>query len=337
MATINRQITLASRPVGLPHVSNFDLIYSSLPSPAAGEVLVRSVYMSLDPSTRDRIRDGYCNGQTLAIGDIMPGRAVALVVESSDPSLRAGDAVEGRLGWQEYAIVRGDELRKIDSRIAPISTALGVLGRPGLTAYFGLLDICDPQPGETVVVSGAAGSVGMLVGQLAKIRGCRAVGVAGPDVQISWLLDELGFDAAFNYTTPAECHATLEALCPAGIDVYFDTVGGPLTDVVLELINSKARVSICGQISQYNLTDPERGPRWLSQLIIRQAKVQGFLVSSYAERFPEALDQLAQWLKNGDLSYREDVAQGIEAAPLAFIAMLQGKNQGRQLVQLSEW
>jgi NADPH-dependent curcumin reductase CurA len=318
-------------------VSNFDLIYSSLPSPAAGEVLVRSVYMSLDPSTRDRIRDGYCNGQTLAIGDIMPGRAVALVVESSDPSLRAGDAVEGRLGWQEYAIVRGDELRKIDSRIAPISTALGVLGRPGLTAYFGLLDICDPQPGETVVVSGAAGSVGMLVGQLAKIRGCRAVGVAGPDVQISWLLDELGFDAAFNYTTPAECHATLEALCPAGIDVYFDTVGGPLTDVVLELINSKARVSICGQISQYNLTDPERGPRWLSQLIIRQAKVQGFLVSSYAERFPEALDQLAQWLKNGDLSYREDVAQGIEAAPFAFIAMLQGKNQGRQLVQLSEW
>ncbi len=337
MVTVNRQITLASRPVGLPRVSDFNLVYSSLPAPAAGEVLLRSVYLALDPSTRERMSDGHSNGRTVALGDIMPGRAVALVVDSSDPGLRVGDAVEGDLGWQEYAVARGPELRKIDPGLAPISTAVGVLGRPGLTAYFGLLDICDPQPGETVVVSGATGSVGMLVGQLAKIQGCRAVGVAGPDVKISWLVDELGFDAGFGYTTPAQCRDTLEALCPAGIDVYFDTVGGPLTDVVMGLINTGARICANGQISQYNLEDPELGPRWLSQLIVKHAKVQGFVVSDYTERFPEGLERLAGWLEQGELRYRDDITQGIEGAPYAFIAMLQGKNQGRQLVHLSEW
>ena len=240
------------------------------------------------------------------------------------------------LGWQEYAVAQGRELRKIDPGLAPISTALGVLGMPGLTAYFGLLDICDPQPGETVVVSGAAGAVGMLVGQIAKIKGCRVVGVAGSDAKISWLLDELGFDAAFNYKTAADCYGKLKELCPDGIDVYFDNVGGTITDAVMRLINVKARISVCGQISQYNLEEPEMGPRWLGQLIVKQAKVQGFLVSGYAERFPEGLEQLAGWLKQGKLKYREDVAQGIEAAPQAFIGMLQGTNQGKQLVQLSE-
>jgi len=207
---------------------------------------------------------------------------------------------------------------------------------PGLTAYFGLLELCDPQPGETVVVSAAAGAVGMLVGQIAKIKGCRVVGVAGSDVKISWLLDELTFDAAVNYKSAVDFHGELEDLCPDGIDVYFDNVGGAITDAVVRRINSGARISVCGQSSQDNLEQPEVGPRWLGQLIGKQAKVQGFLVSSYAERFPEGLEQLARWLKRGELKYREDVAQGIEAAPQAFIGMLEGRNQGKQLVQLSE-
>jgi NADPH:quinone reductase len=336
MATVNRQITLASRPVGFPKVEDFHLVYSPLPSPAAGEVLVRSVYLSLDPYMRGQMNDAESYARPIAIGEVMPGRAVASVLKSDDSEFKAGDAVEGMLGWQEYAVTQARALRKIDSSLAPLSTALGVLGMPGLTAFFGLLDICDPQRGETVVVSGAAGAVGMLAGQIAKIKGCRVVGVAGSDAKISWLLEELGFDGAFNYRTVADCYTKLKELCPAGIDVYFDNVGGVVTDAVMRMINVRARISICGQISQYNLETPEMGPRWLSQLIVKQAKVQGFLVSSYAERFPEGLKQLAIWLRQRKLKYREEVAQGIEAAPQAFIGMLQGKNQGKQLVQLSE-
>jgi NADPH-dependent curcumin reductase CurA len=336
MVTVNRQITLASRPVGFPKVSDFQLVYSPLPSPAAGEVLVRSIYLSLDPYMRGRMGDGESYAPPVAIGEVMIGGAVALVVESNDSKLRVGDSVVGMLGWQEFAVTKGRELRKIEPDHVSISTALGVLGMPGLTAYLGLLEICDPQRGETVVVSGAAGAVGMIVGQIAKIKGCRVVGVAGSDAKIAWLLDELGFDAAFNYKTAADCHSKLKELCPDGIDVYFDNVGGTITDAVMRLINDKARISVCGQISQYNLEKPEKGPRWLGQLIVKQAKVQGFLVSGFAERFPAALEQLTVWLKQGKLKYREDVAQGIEAAPQAFIGMLQGKNQGKQLVQLSE-
>jgi NADPH:quinone reductase len=272
----------------------------------------------------------------LAIGEVMPGGAVALVVESNDPKLRPGDSVVGMLGWQEFAVVKGSELRAIEVDHVPISTALGVLGVPGLTAYFGLLDIGDPHPGETVVVSGAAGAVGMLAGQIAKIKGCRVVGVAGSDTKIAWLLDDLGFDAAFNYNSVADCLDALGEACPNGIDVYLDNVGGATTDAVMGLINVKARIVLCGQISQYNLGRPELGPRWLSQLIVKQAKVQGFLVSGYEERFPEGLEQLTTWVKQGELKYREDVAQGIESAPQAFIGMLRGRNQGKQLVQVSE-
>ena len=335
MVKVNRQITLASRPVGFPKVSDFHLVYSRLPSPAAGEVLVRSIYLSLDPHVRGRMIDVESDDRPVAIGEVMTGGAVASVVESRDPEFQAGDTVAGMLGWQEYAVVVGRELRKIDPGLAPISTALGVLGVPGLTAFFGLLDICDPQPGETIVVSGAEGAVGMLVGQIAKIKGCRVVGVAGSDAKISWLLDELGFDAAFNYRTAAGCYRKLKELCPDGIDVYFDNVGGAITDTVVRLINVKARISVCGQVSQYNPEKPGKGPRWLGQLIVKQAKVQGFLVSGHAERFPVGLKQLARWLKQGRLKYREDVAQGIEAAPQAFIGMLHGRNQGKQLVQLS--
>ncbi len=336
MTTVNRQITLASRPIGFPKVSDFQLEYCPLPQPTAGEVLVRSVYLSLDPYMRGRMSDAPSYAPPVAIGAVMTGGAVGFVVESQNSRFRPGDAVEGMLGWQEYAIPQGRELRKIDPSLGPISTALGVLGMPGLTAYFGLLDICDPERGETVVVSGAAGAVGMLVGQIAKIKGCRVVGTAGSDAKIAWMQDELGFDGAFNYKSEPDFERKLRELCPDGIDVYFDNVGGEITDAVLRLINVKARIAVCGQISQYNLEQPEQGPRWLGQLVVKQAKVQGFLVAGYAERFAEGLEQLAVWLQQGKLKYREEVAQGIEAAPQAFIGMLQGKNQGKQLVQLSE-
>ena len=333
---VNRQITLASRPLGLPRTSDFQLTYSPMPSPKAGEVLVRSIYLSLDPYMRGRMSNGDSYAPPLAIGEVMIGGVVARVVESSDPGLRAGDAIEGMLGWQEYAVAPGSVLRKIDPRQGPISTALGVLGMPGLTGYFGLLDICDPQRGETVVVSGAAGAVGMVVGQIARIRGCRVVGIAGSDAKTAWLLDELGFDAAINYRSNGDLGEALERACPNGVDVYFDNVGGVVTDKVVQRINDHARISVCGQVSQYNLERPELGPRWLGQLIVRQARAQGFLIFSYAERFPEGLEQLASWLKRGDLSYREDIALGLEAAPQAFIGMLQGRNQGKQLVQISD-
>ncbi len=336
MTSINRQITLASRPVGFPTVSDFHLVYSPLPSPAAGEVLVRAIYLSLDPALRGRMSDAGSDARLLGIGDVMAGGAVAFVVESLDPGFQAGDTVEGILGWQEFAVAPGRELRKIDPGLAPISTALGVLGLPGLTAFFGLLDIADPQPGETVVVSEAAGAVGMIVGQIAKIKGCRVVGVAGSDATTSWLLDELGFDAAFNCTTVADCCGALHELCPAGIDVYFDNEGGVVTDAVIRLINPRARISVCEQISQSNLEEPWTGPRWLGQLVVKEAKVHGFLVSGFAERFPAALEQLATWLQQGKLKYREDVAHGIEAAPQAFIGMLRGKGRGQQLVRISE-
>jgi len=335
MTRVNRQVTLASRPTGLPKLSDFELVYSPLPKPGPGDVLVRAVYLSLDPEVRGQMNAAGAPARSIAIGDVMTGGAVAFVVESRDPAFAVGDAVEGNVGWQEYAVFHGHDLRKLDLALAPISTALGVLGTPGLTALFGLLDICDPKSGETVVVSGATGAIGMLVGQIARIRGCRVVGVAGAGAKVSWLVDELGFDAALSYETPEELHSQLAELCPDGIDVYFDTVGGSVTDAAMRRINARSRISVCSQSSQDSLEVPEVGPRWLGQLIVQEAKVQGFLVSGYEKRFPEGLAQLADWLRKGKIQYREEIAQGIEAAPQAFIGMLQEKNHGKQLVRLS--
>jgi len=271
------------------------------------------------------------------LGEVMGGGAVGKVISSNNNNFPEGTIVEGPFGWQEYAVSSGQGVRKIDPKLAPISTALGVLGMPGLTAYFGLLDICNPQPGETVVVSGAAGAVGSLVGQIAKIKGCRAIGIAGADDKVAYLSDELGFDAAFNYKTVTDYYKKLKELCPKGIDVYFDNVGGPITDAVFGLINTKARVSICGQISQYNLEQPEMGPRIiLVSLLVKQAKAEGFLVFQYANRYAEGLKQMAEWILQGKLKYREDIEHGIENAPRAFMEMLKGRNTGKQLVKLSE-
>jgi NADPH-dependent curcumin reductase CurA len=335
MSNMNRQITLAARPAGLPKESDFKLVESPIPVPKTGEVLARTIYLSVDPYMRGRMSEAESYARPLQIGEVMIGGAVGKVIRSNDARFAVGDVVEGMFGWQEYGVTKGDELRKIDPSLAPISTALGVLGMPGLTAYFGLLYNSDPQPGETVLVSGAAGAVGALVGQIARIKGCRVVGIAGSDSKIEYLLNELSFDAGFNYKTVSEYDGKLKETCPNGIDVYFDNVGGVITDAVFRFLNVHSRISVCGQISQYNLEKPEKGPRWLGQLIVKRTKVQGFLVSDYAQLFSEGLQQMAQWLKEGKLKYREDIIRGIENAPRAFIGMLQGQNKGKQLVQIA--
>ena len=336
MPTMNRQITLAARPVGMPKESDFRIVESPVPNPGRGEVLVRTLYLSVDPYMRGRLTGITTYARGLDPGDVIVGGVAGRVLESKDPRCAPGDIVEGMLGWQEYAAAPAKSLRRIDPSAGPISSALYVLGMPGLTAYFGLLEICRPQPGETVVVSGAAGAVGSLVGQIARIKRCRAIGIAGTDEKVRFLVDELGFDSAFNYHETQDLAAQLKELCPNGIDVYFDNVGGPITDAVMQRLASHARVAVCGQISQYNSTEPPTGPRWLNQLVLRQARVEGFLVTQFADRYEAGLHQLSTWLKEGRLRYREDIVDGLENAPQAFIRMLEGKNIGKQLVKVAE-
>lgn len=333
----NKQIVLAARPVGFPKDSDFKLVESPIPNASDGQILVQSIFVSVDPYMRGRMNDVKSYAPPVAIGGVMGGGAVGKVIQSNNAAFNEGDIVEGMFGWQEYAVSNGQGVRKIDPSLAPISTALGILGMPGLTAYFGLLEIGKPQPGETVVVSGAAGAVGSIVGQIAKIKGCRAVGIAGADDKVAYLTGELGFDAAFNYKAVDDYYAKLKELCPNGIDVYFDNVGGAITDAVFRLINTKARISICGQISQYNLEKVELAPRLiLTSLLVKQARAEGFLVFQFADKYPEALGQMAQWLNEGKLKYAEDIEEGIENTPGAFLAMLKGRNTGKQLVKVAD-
>jgi len=336
MAAMNQQITLAARPVGYPKESDFRLVESPLPTPGPGEILVRALYLSVDPYMRGRMSSGKSYAPPVELGGVMVGGVVGQVAESRHPQFAGGEIVQGDFGWQQYAVSDGQGVRKVDPKLAPISTALGILGMPGLTAYFGLLEIGKPQPGETVVVSGAAGTVGALVGQIAKIMGCHVVGIAGTDEKVRYVVEDLGFDNAFNYHSTANYYRKLIELCPNGIDVYFDNVGGAVTDAVVRLINVRARLVICGQISQYNLERPEMGPRWLWALIVKQAKAEGFLVFQFADQFEQGLRQMAQWLQEGKLKYRENVVRGIEHAPRAFIGMLKGENIGKQLVKVAD-
>jgi hypothetical protein len=264
----------------------------------------------------------------------MGAGAVGEVTASKNARFQVGDVVEGFFGWQQYATSGGEGIRKLDPSLAPVSTALSVLGMPGLTAYFGFLEVGRPRSGETVVVSGAAGAVGSLAGQIAKISGCRVVGIAGSDQKVSWLTKELGFDAAFNYKTTSDYAAKLNELCPEGVDIYFDNVGGPITDAVFYALNIRGRVVVCGQIAQYCAEKPETGPRLLWHLIVKRARAEGFLVFDYAPRYTEGLRQLAMWLNAGKLKHREQFVDGIENTPRAFIGMLRGENTGKQLVRL---
>ncbi len=334
MADINRQITLAARPEGFPKESDFASVESPVPTPGAGQFLIRTQFLSVDPYMRGRLNGVRTYVDPYEIGGVMGGGAVGSVVASNNPDFNEGDTVLGMWGWQDYAVSDGAGIQRVLPELAPIQTALGVLGMPGLTAYFGLLDICDPQPGETAFISGAAGAVGAVVGQIAKIKGCRVVGSAGSDEKVAHLIDDCGFDAAFNYKKDTDYSAKLRELCPKGINVYFDNVGGAITDAALMRLADRARISICGQISQYNLKTPEMGPRLLGMLLIRQAKAEGFIVTRFADRFPEGVKQLAQWVSEGKIKYREDIMEGLENAPAAFIRMLKGENKGKQLVKV---
>jgi NADPH-dependent curcumin reductase CurA len=333
---MNRQITLASRPVGYPKASDFNLVEVPMPTPEDGEVLVKTIYLSVDPYMRGRINAAKSYAANVEIDEVMIGSVIAEVIATKHPDFKIGDIVNAGIGWQEYGVAAGDGLRKIDPTIAPISASGGILGMPGLTAYFGLLEVGKLQERETVFVSGAAGAVGSVVGQIAKIKGCRAVGIAGSDEKIDYVVDELGFDAAFNYKTVSDYNGKLQELCPDGVDVYFDNVGGAITDAVFLNLSVGARVAICGQISQYNLEKPELGPRKLWHLIVKRARVEGFLVFEFADRFDEGFRQMAEWMKTGQIKYSETVVEEFENAPAAFIGMLKGANIGKQLIKVSD-
>jgi NADPH-dependent curcumin reductase CurA len=331
----SRQIVLANRPEGMPKESDFSLEEVPLPQLGAGQVLVRSLFLSIDPYIRSRLSGQAIYSKAVLPGEVVVGCVVGQVMESGDPRMAAGDIVEGMLGWQEYAVAAAKTLRKIDPSGAPISTALYVLGLTGLTAYFGLLDICRPQAGETVVISAAAGAVGSLVGQIARIKRCRTVGVVGREEKLRYVTEELGFDGAINYKASADYEASLREQCPNGIDIYFDNVGGEITDAAVRLLNTRARIGVCGQISQYNFDSPQMGPRWLGQLTAKQARAEGFLVTQFSDRYEEGYRQLGTWLRQNRIRYREDIVEGLQNAPSAFIGMMEGENMGKRLVRIA--
>jgi hypothetical protein len=332
-SAMNCQIVLKRRPAGAPTPSDFALVDAPLPKPGDGEILCRTIYLSLDPYMRGRMNEGRSYARPVELGQVMVGGTVGQVVESRHPAFAPGDFVLGYDGWQEYAVSKGVGMRKLDPAQAPISTALGVLGMPGLTAYVGLLDIGRPRPGETVVVSAAAGAVGSAVGQIAKIKGCRAVGIAGSADKCAYVVRELGFDACVNYKT-GDFPSALQAACPSRVDIYFDNVGGDVLKAVLRIINVNARIPLCGIISQYNATEPPPGPN-LAPLLVNRALIKGFIVSDHLDRTADFLAECTGWVREGRLKYREDIVEGLERAPGAFIGLLQGTNFGKLLVGVS--
>ncbi|AKF95814.1 NADP-dependent oxidoreductase [Brevibacillus laterosporus] len=333
---VNNQILLSSRPVGVPTRDNFTFIKSSIPEVNANQLLIRTLYLSVDPYMRGRMNDQKSYIPPFQLNQVITGGVIGEVIETKSSEFQVGDVVLGLLGWQNYSVVDAGEVQKIDTNIAPITTALGVLGMPGMTAYFGLLDIGQPQAGETVVVSGAAGAVGMLVGQIAKIKGARVVGIAGSDEKVQYVTEELGFDAAINYKTTSNMQLALEKACPNGVDVYFDNVGGPISDAVLSLINQGARIPLCGQISLYNSEKQDIGPRVQVQLLKKTATMKGFLVTQYTDRYHEGMTQMAQWIKEGKIKYSENIIEGLENVPEAFLGLFTGENTGKQLVKVSD-
>jgi NADPH-dependent curcumin reductase CurA len=329
----SRRVTLAERPVGFPKDSDFAIDEVEVGEPGAGEVLVRTLWVSVDPYQRGRMSEARSYARKLELGDVITSQSVGEVVESNDGRFAQGDLVVGQLGWQEYAVARGGSLRKVPELLDPPTLALHVVGQTGLTAYFGLLDVGQPRPGDTVVVSGAAGAVGQVVGQIAKLTGCRTVGIAGgPDKCTDCTL--YGYDIALDYQDE-EFWPGLKEACTDGVDVYFDNVGGAVSSAVHRRLNVGARIVICGQISQYNLERPE--PTFHpGLLIVYRARMEGFLVTDYAHRFDEAAARLAVWVAEGRITWREDVTEGLENAPDAFMGMLRGENRGKALVKVAE-
>ncbi|TGE13449.1 NADP-dependent oxidoreductase [Hymenobacter elongatus] len=327
-------ILLASRPSGLPTAAQFRFETLDLPTPEAGQVLLKTLYVSVDPYMRGRMNAGKSYVPPFAVGEPLAGGAVAEVVESRNEAFPAGSVVVGNLPWQHYSLADGKSLNRVPTDQAPVSYFLGLLGMPGLTAYFGLLDICQPKAGETVVVSGAAGAVGMVVGQLAKIQGARVVGTAGSDEKVAYL-KQLGFDEAINYKTTPDIAQALAAAAPAGIDCYFDNVGGPITDAVYGLLNKHARIALCGQISSYNDAVVPTGPRPEGKLLTTSARLQGFIVSDYFSRWPEGIAKLTEWYGAGQLQFEETITEGFDQIPAAFLGLFSGENTGKAIVKVA--
>jgi NADPH-dependent curcumin reductase CurA len=337
-ASSNRQLLLASRPQGRPTVDNFTLPEAPLPKPAKGQVLLRTVFLSIDPYMRGRMSDAESYAAPVALGDVMVGGTVSRVVSSQADGFESGDWVVGFTGWQDYATASGEGLVKLPSSLAEPSHALGILGMPGFTAYMGLLDIGKPQAGETVVVAAATGPVGATVGQIAKIKGARAVGVAGGPEKCRYAVETLGFDACIDHKAP-DFAEQLKAACGDGIDVYFENVGGKVFDAVMPLLNTKARIPLCGMVSMYNSTGlpdgPDRLPLLMGTLLKKRVSVKGFIVfDDYGPEMPEFMQQMSQWLSEGKVHYREQQVEGLEQAPQALFDVLDGKNFGKLVVRV---
>lgn len=332
MADKNQRIVLASRPQGWVTEDNFRLEETPVPEPKAGEVLVRNHYLSLDPYMRGRMNAGKSYSAPVEIGDVMVGGTVGEVVASNDPAFKPGDKVVGRLGWQLYSVATAPTLTKVDASQVPLSAYLGPVGMPGVTAWIGTYEICQPKAGETLVVNAASGAVGSVVGQLAKMKGARVVGIAGGATKVKHVLDDLGFDACVDYRSPT-FREDFKAATPNGVDCLFENVGGEVMETVVARFNPFARMALCGLVSQYNETQPQ-GLKTLFSILANRVTMRGFIVSDHLDKWPQALAELGAGVASGKIKYRETVAEGLPNAPKAFIGMLKGQNLGKQLVKL---
>ena len=335
MNLINHQYRLATRPVGLAQRSNWNYTEEAVREPGQGEMLVKILYISLDPAMRGWMNEGKSYIAPVGIGEVMRAGGVGRVIASKNPAFAAGDHVVGVFGMQEYALSDGNGITRVDPGLAPLPVYLGTLGMPGMTAYFGLLDVGQAKSGETVVVSGAAGAVGMVAGQIGKIKGCRVVGIAGGSEKCRYIVQELGFDTAIDYKSE-DIKKALKQHCPKGVDVYFDNVGGEILDAVLTQLARGARIPICGAISQYNNTTPITGPSNYLSLLVNRARMEGFVVFDYAPRFSEAAREMAGWMAADKLKTREDIVEGLETFPETFLKLFRGENLGKLLIKVAE-
>ena len=336
MNFVNKKVILKKRPVGFPKLDDFDFHKENIEEAKYGEVIIKVLWLSLDPYMRGRMSAAKSYALPIKIGSVITGGAVGEVVLSNCPNFKEGDIVEGfTLGWQEYAKVNSKQVRKVDKNLGPIQTAVGVLGMPGMTAYFGLFEICKPVPGDYIVVSAASGAVGQLVGQLAKIAGCNVIGIAGSDKKCKYIKETLNFDEVINYKNE-NIYKKVKEFCPNGVNIYFDNVGGKISDDVISNIAPFGRIGVCGVISQYNLTEVEEGMRVQRALLTNQASIEGFLVFRFEQKYEIARKRMAMWLNSGKLIWKEDVVKGLENAPKAFIGLMKGDNFGKLLIKISE-
>jgi len=332
----SREIVLARRPHGLAKPDDFALREVALPEPGKGEVLVRIIYLSLDPYMRGMMDDVESYDDAVGLGEVMVGGTVDEVIASNADGFKPGDIIEAYAGWRDHALLPASQVRKVDPSLAPITTALGVLGMPGLTAYHGLLDVGRPEPGETVFVSAASGAVGATVGQIAKIKGCYVAGCAGSDEKVAYCRDTLGFDACFNYKTAGDIADAIRGACPNGIDVYFENVGGVIGRTAFDQLNIHGRVAVCGTISNYNATEAEMVPDELWKFIVKRARMEGLLVTDFEDRHEPARAEMARWIKEGKLTWRETIVDGLENAPTAFNDLFSGRNFGKLIVKVGD-